>query len=284
MNSLPGILGKPGEDRNEKRYNSMKSTTTRLTIQGLEIELVRKSIKNLHIRVYQPDGRVTVSSPRNLPNAEIHRAVVNRMAWIREQQNRFRAAPAPWVPQFVTGETHFVWGVERQLDLVERPGRALVELKDGRLCLSFPPGSDATKRQRVLEDWYRQQLKDVMPDVVAKWEQRLNAPVAEWRIRRMKTLWGSCSIRARRIWLSLELAKKHPHCLDYVVAHEIAHLLQRNHGPAFDAIMTSVLPEWRDRQRLLETPTPASPASLRPTLFNPHIRQESGSSYKWFVT
>jgi len=223
-----------------------------IEVGGICVELVRKNIKHLRLGVLPPNGRVRVSSPLHLDEATIRLAVAARLPWIRRKQgfiaNQMRQSPS----QMVTGESHFFRGRRYRLNVLERPGRAGVRVTGaGTLELQVPAGSDCTRRQGVLERWYRGELGDAIPGLVATWEPIIGRQVAECRIKRMTTLWGSCNVRARRIWLNLELAEKPPVCLEYVFVHEMVHLIERRHSQRFMRLMDRFLPDWRARRSLL---------------------------------
>lgn len=230
----------------------MSVDTERVVVSGVEVEVIRKTIKHLYIRVYAPDGRVRVSVPKHVDNSEVLSAVSTRLSWIREQRSLILAAPRPTRPKMVSGERHYVWGRELRLSVVERPGRSAIELDETGLSLHVPQEMSAEKRQEILYKWYRQQLYQELPALIGKWERQLGVRVAQWRVRRMRTLWGSCNVYAKRVWFNVELAKKHRDCLDYVVAHELTHLLERSHGPRFQTLMDNNLPDWRDRKVQLD--------------------------------
>jgi predicted metal-dependent hydrolase len=230
----------------------MSTGSSCLTVRGIEVAVVYKDVKNLHISVYPPAGRVRVAAPECFDDERVRLAIVQRLAWIKRQQAQLRNVTRQSEREMVTGESHYVWGTRHRLKVVERPGRAHVELDGERLLLYVPPGTDADDRRRLLDRWYRAQLRTAIPALVATWEPTLGVSVPRWGIRRMKTRWGSCNRETGHIWLNLELAKKHPLCLEYVVVHEMAHLLERTHGPRFTHLMDRFLPEWRSRRAELD--------------------------------
>jgi predicted metal-dependent hydrolase len=223
----------------------MSTASAHLTIRGIGIDVVRKDIKNLHIGVYPPAGRVRVAAPTRLNDDQVRLAVIQRLSWIKTQQHQLRSAERQSEREMVSGESHYVWGRRLRLKVVERPGRAHVELDGGRLLIYVPQGSSTELRRELLDRWYREQLHSVMPSLVERWAQIIDVPEPEWRVRRMKTKWGSYSAHAHRIWLNAELAKKHPDCLEYIVVHELAHFLERTHGSNFVDLMDNVMPNWR---------------------------------------
>lgn len=223
-----------------------------IEIADMPVEVQRKAIKHLYIRVDHGDGRVKVSAPTGMAEQAVHRAVAARKEWIHRQQQRLVSRPSPAGYDIVTGETHYVQGRPCSLKVIERRGRAAVRLTEcDMLELRVPPGADSARRRAVLERWYRQTLSEHVPALVQDWQPVMGVSVAEWRIKRMKTRWGTCNIRDRRIWLNLELAKRPPECLEYVLVHEMVHLLERRHNARFHAFMDRFLPDWRERRKRL---------------------------------
>lgn len=223
----------------------MSTANAYLTIRGIDIDVIYKDIKNLHIGVYPPLGRVRVAAPTRLDDDAVRLAVIQRLPWIKRQRDKLRSAERQSEREMVTGESHYVWGVRRRLKVVERPGRAHFEIDGERLVLYVPADTSAEKRRDYLDKWYRAQLRQAIPHLVAKWEQTLDVTVPKWTIRRMKTKWGSCNRATRHIWFNAELAKKHPDCLEYIVVHEMTHFFERNHGERFTSLMDQYLPDWR---------------------------------------
>ncbi|HWQ18172.1 MAG TPA: SprT family zinc-dependent metalloprotease [Methanotrichaceae archaeon] len=217
-----------------------------ITISGIDIEIVRKNIKNLHIGVYPPEGRVRVAAPLRIDDDAVRLAVISRLSWIKMQRARFREQPRQSAREYITGESHYFLGRRYLLNVIEHNGPARVEKhRTRRLDLFVPYGADAAKRERVMIAWYRTELKSRVPDLIEKWQPVVGVQVADWGIKRMKTKWGSCNISARRIWLNLELAKNPIHCIEYVIVHETVHLLERHHNERFTALMDAFMPQWR---------------------------------------
>ncbi|NKR88861.1 DUF45 domain-containing protein [Rhodococcus hoagii] len=229
----------------------MSTAKAYLTIRGIDIDVVYKDIKNLHIGVYPPLGRVRVAAPERFDDDQVRLAVIQRLSWIRRQRDKLRTAERQSEREMVTGESHYVWGVRRRLKVVERPGRAHLEIDGDRLVLYVPADTPTEKRRDYLDKWYREQLRQAIPALVAKWEQALDVTVPKWTIRRMKTKWGSCNRETRHIWFNVELAKKDPKCLEYIVVHEMTHYFERHHGERFTTLMDQHLPDWRDRRNEL---------------------------------
>lgn len=226
----------------------MSTANAYLTVRGIDIDVIYKDIKNLHIGVYPPLGRVRVAAPNRLDDDQVRLAVIQRLPWIKRQRDKLRSAERQSEREMITGESHYVWGIRRRLKVVERPGRAHFELDGERLVLYVPADTPPNKRRIYLDQWYRDQLRQEIPDLIAKWEQTLDVTVPKWTIRRMKTKWGSCNRETRHLWFNVELAKKHPDCLEYIVVHEMAHYFERNHGERFTKLMDKYLPDWRSRR------------------------------------
>ncbi len=233
----------------------MSTTSTYLTIAGINVDVVYKDIKNLHIGVYPPIGRVRVAAPRQLNDDQVRLAVVQRLPWIKRHRDQLRSAQRQSIREMVTGESHYVWGSRYRLKVIERHGRAHVELDRDRLLLYVPEGTDAEHRHVLLDRWYRAQLRQAVPDVLRRWEQKIGVTVPKWTIRRMKTKWGSCNPETGHIWFNVELAKKHPEALEYLAVHEMTHLLERGHGERFTMLMDKHIPDWKARRdRLNQAP------------------------------
>jgi predicted metal-dependent hydrolase len=223
-------------------------TTSRgqIEVQGIPIEVVRKNIKNLHVGVYPPYGRVRVAAPTHVSDEAIRLAVVSRLAWIRRQQRSFSEQRRESEREMTSGESHYFQGRRYRLEVVEADGPASVGLKGkSKLQLKVRPGTDREAREAMLQRWYRARLREQVPGLIAKWEPVVGVSVAECRIKRMKTHWGTCSVEARRIWLNLELIKKPVECLEYILVHEMVHLLERQHTDRFKALMDRFMPKWR---------------------------------------
>lgn len=217
-----------------------------IDVSGISIEVVRKDIKNLHLGVYPPQGRVRVAVPLRLNDEEVRLAVVSRLSWIKKQQNDFDKQIRQSEREMITGESHYYLGQRYRLRVVEHDGPAYVKLANNTtMKLSVPHGADRVKREAVLHKWYRQQMRTQIPELIAKWEPKIGVIVSAWRIRKMKTLWGSCNAEERRICLNLELSKKPASCLEYIIVHEIVHLLERHHNERFRELMDKAMPQWR---------------------------------------
>ncbi len=227
-----------------------------IRVSDLVVDVVRKDIKNMHLAVYPPGGRVRVAVPLLVDDEAVRLAVISKLAWIKRQRASFKGQERQSPREYVYRESHYFWGERYLLNVIYRnaPPKVIVSNKT-TLDLYVRPGSDTAKREHVLQEWYRQQLKAAILPLIAKWESIIGVDVAEWRVKRMKTKWGSCTIEAGRIWLNLELVKKPPQCLEYIVVHEMVHLLERLHNERFVALMDEFMPKWRlHRDELNQTP------------------------------
>ncbi len=225
-------------------------------VSGLPVQIIRKPIKNLHLGVYPPLGRVRVAAPFAVSDSAVRVAVIQKLSWIKRMQRQFEAQPRQSEREMLDGETHYFQGRPYRLRVVSSVGVRGVFIKSSStLELHVPTKSTATQRELVLEKWYRDQLKDLIPVLLEKWQPILGVEVSRWGVRKMKTKWGSCNSAARRIWLNLELMKKPRKALEYIVVHELIHLRERNHNGAFLALMDKHMPKWRFyRQELNASP------------------------------
>ena len=218
----------------------------RMSVGDIEVEVVRKRIKNLHLGVYPPFGRVRVAAPEGVSNEAVRLAIITRMAWIKRQKAKFAAQVRQSERAYLSGETHFHFGQRYRLRVVERRGAGSVRLLHGdRIELSVPPGSDGTYREKVVRGWQRRELRVRAEPLIDKWAEAMGGCRPLLGIKRMKTKWGSCNPPSARIWLNLELAKKPPDCVEYLVIHEMAHFIHPNHGERFIALMDRCMPRWR---------------------------------------
>ncbi len=221
--------------------------TFTLSLHGLDVCVVRKQVKNLHLGVYPPDGRVRVAAPLALSSDAVRLAVIGKLGWIRAKQARFAAQPRQSERDMARGESHYYLGRRYRLRIVPYHfGTPTVVPRPGAILqLAVREGTTPEGCGRTLERWYRERMREIVPPLIARWEERLGVTVAEWGIKRMKTRWGTCTIAARRIWLNSELIKKPPVCIEYVVLHEMLHLLERHHNARFTALLDQHLPHWR---------------------------------------
>ncbi|SDX70850.1 M48 family metallopeptidase [Nitrosomonas halophila] len=222
-----------------------------LEIGPITMQLHRKAIKNLHISVLPPDGRVRVSAPESMTETAIRMAVISRLPWIKKQQSDFAKQPRQSDREMVSGECHYLWGKRYRLNVVERSGRHEVRVGRGKIHLYVNPGTSLENKALVLSAYCRVGLKARIVSLLEYWQSKMGVEAASWGVKKMKTKWGSCNTEAKRIWLNLELAKKPPECLEYILVHELVHLLERKHSERFKAYMDKFLPDWKERRNLL---------------------------------
>ncbi|MDT9229590.1 SprT family zinc-dependent metalloprotease [Limnospira sp. PMC 1242.20] len=231
---------------------SKSPTDYQITIAQIPVQVIRKSIKNLHIGVYPPEGRVRVAAPLHFTDDNIRLAIISRLSWIKKHQAKFAAQPRQSRREMVSGETHYIFGKRYRLEVIERRGKHELKIPNSRIVQLFVnPGTSRDNRAQVLAEWYRQKFHDIIPQLLNKWQPIIGENVTDWGIKKMRTKWGSCNITQRRIWLNLELAKKPIECLEYVVVHELVHLLERYHNHRFQAYMDEYLPPWRQYRDIL---------------------------------
>ena len=215
-----------------------------IVVSDVVVEVVRKDIRNLHIGVYPPDGRVRVAAPLLVNDEAVRLAVIARLDWVKRQRTRFQAQERQSAREYIERESHYFQGRRYLLRIIEADGRSRVVLRNGTMELHVPKGADTERRERVMSQWYRRELRASAGPLVGRWSERLGVDVAEVGIKRMRTKWGSCNPDARRIWLNLELVKKPLHCLEYVIVHELVHLLEKSHNERFQALMDEHMPPW----------------------------------------
>lgn len=215
-------------------------------MSGLAVDVVRKDIKNLHLAVYPPLGRVRVAAPLRVSDEAVRLAVISRLSWIKKQKSKFTSQARQSEREYVSGESHYFQGRRYRLNVIYQAGAARVSIRNkSTITLYVREGSDKAQRERVLLAWYRHQLKELIPSLVGQWEPVIGVQVKDWRVKQMKTKWGTCNIKAGRIWLNLELAKKSSQCLEYIIVHEMVHLLERHHNDHFAELMNKFMPQWR---------------------------------------
>lgn len=216
-----------------------------LRLGNITVDVLQKDIKNIHLSVYPPTGRVRISAPLRMDLDTIRVFAISKLSWIKKQQTKLRKQEREAPREFLNRESHYFNGKRYLLKIIEIDAAPKVELKHSKIELYVRPLTNREKMNSILDEWYRQQLKASLPSLIEKWEKRMNVKVNEFGIKKMKTKWGTCSREAKRIWLNLELAKKPAECLEYIVVHEMAHLLEHHHNASFVAYMDKFLPKWR---------------------------------------
>lgn len=232
--------------------------TATIQIGELSIRVTKKDIKNVHLSVHPPHGRVTLAAPK-ATRLEVARAfAISKLGWIRQQQEKLGTQARESPRRFIGRESHYLWGRRYLLSIVHRDAKPQISLDHKRITLSVRPGSDGEKRAAIMHEWHKVQLHEVVPHIIKKWEQKLKVNVTGYFLQRMKTKWGSCNHKARHIRLNTELVKKPKDLLEYVIVHEMVHLLQPTHSERFIAILQRHYPTWREaRAELNELPLTA---------------------------
>jgi len=230
----------------------MTTESHQLLVSGIRVSVVRKGIKNLHLGVYPPDGRVRVAVPLTVSDEAVRIAVIGKLRWIRRQQAAFEGQARQSRRELLAGESHYYLGRRYRLAISTTPGKGEVTIRNrNTLELRGSPSMTTEQRERVLAHWYRERLRTLAAPLIERWQGILGVSVEAWGIKKMKTKWGSCNPTARRIWLNLELAKKPPECLEYLIVHELVHLLVRHHDDHFHALMDKHLPKWQASRKAL---------------------------------
>jgi predicted metal-dependent hydrolase len=234
----------------------------KLTINGLQVDVTRKRIKNLHLRVCPPHGEVRVTIPLFIRDAAVHSLVTSRFEWIKRQQLKFRDYVPPPPMEMVSGEVHYFSGKPHLLNVIPTRGAGRVGLRHSGtdegpvLDLYSRESSSSSYRKKILQAWYREQLFIIVPPLLEKWQKTLGVQVTDWGVKKMKSKWGSCHTRRKHIWLNLDLMKTAPECLEYVVLHELVHLLEPSHNKRFKSFMDNFMPDWRLHKAELNKTTP----------------------------
>lgn len=216
-----------------------------LTLGDVKVEVEFKNIKNVHLSVYPPKGRVRIAAPLHMSLDTIRIYAISKLGWIKKQQTKLKSAERESSRDYISKESHYYLGKRYLMRVVIQDSSPRVEIKHNCLVLTVRPKTSTRKRKEILDDWYRNSLKELIPTIVKRYEKLMKVQVEEFAIRKMKTKWGTCNIEAKRIWLNLELAKKPASCIEYIVVHEMVHLLERRHNDRFTAYMDKFLPNWR---------------------------------------
>lgn len=217
-----------------------------LIVGDIAIEVIKKDIKNIYLSVLAPNGRVRVSVPKKMKDEAIRRFVLSKLPWIEKHLSKFKNLEEA-KKEFVSGESYYFLGERYLLNVIYTDkGKQDVKIRDKTyLDMVVRRGATREQRQKLLLEWYRRKLKALIPPLIEKWEPIIGVKVEDWGVKLMRTRWGTCNINAQRIWINLELAKKNPACLEYIVVHEMVHLLERKHSQRFVGYMDRFLPNWK---------------------------------------
>ena len=218
---------------------------TQIQLGDIMVDVVRKNIKNIHLSVYPPTGKVRISAPTGMNLDTIRVFAVSKLGWIKKQQLKLQEQERETPREYLDRESHYVWGKRYLLQVIEENNAPSVELKHSRMVLRVRPGTEEWKKQAIVEEWYRNQVKQAVPGLLAKWEALIGVKVERFFVQRMKTKWGSCTPHKKHIRLNTDLAKKPSVCLEYIVVHEMIHLLEPTHNERFRALMEQFMPKWQ---------------------------------------
>ena len=218
---------------------------SQIKLGDIAVDVVLKDIKNVHLSVYPPTGRVRISAPKRMRMETIRAFAISKLGWIKQQQAKVREQERETPRDYIDRESHYVWGKRYLLTVSESDAPPSIELKHDRMLLRVRPRTDKDKRQALVEGWYREQMKAAVPPLLGRWEPRVGVRVERFYVQRMKTKWGSCNHKAHTIRLNTELAKKPADYLEYVLVHELVHFLERHHNDRFRAYMDQFMPQWR---------------------------------------
>ena len=224
---------------------------TSLKLGSITVDVVKKDIRNVHLSVYPPVGKVRISAPLRMNVETIRLFAVSKLGWIKEQQKQIVNQEREPAREYLERESHYFWGRRYLLKVIEKNEPPLIDLRHRALIMQVRPGATVERKQEILEEWYRTQLKSAIPPLIAKWEPVMGVRVARFFVQRMKTKWGSCGRTSAGIRLNSDLAKKPLACLEYVLVHEMTHLLEPTHNNHFLALMDRFLPNWRFHKEAL---------------------------------
>lgn len=224
---------------------------TQIELGEFTVDVIFKDIKNVHLSVHPPNGRVRISAPSHMSTDTVRIFAISKLDWIRQQQKKLQLQERETPREYLDRESHYLWGKRYLLDVVEENARPEVELKHGKMILRVRPGTDESKRQAIVEEWYRAQLKQAVTPLITKWELLMGVKVERLFVQRMKTKWGSCNSKSRNIRLNTDLAKKPHECLEYILVHEMVHLLEPTHNARFVSLMDRFMPKWQFYREML---------------------------------
>jgi len=218
---------------------------TQIELGDIAVDVVQKDIKNIHLSVYPPTGKVRIAAPLRMDLDTIRVFAITKLDWIKKQQQKLREQERETPREYLDRESHYVWGKRYLLKVIEKDATPEVELKHNKMLLQLRPVTSDGRKREILEAWYRDKLKEVVPALIAKWEPLMGVKVERFFVQRMKTKWGSCNPATKNIRLNTDLAKKPSECLEYIVVHEMIHLLEPSHNARFITLMDQFMPKWR---------------------------------------
>ena len=234
-----------------KSSKSSVNTIENMTVGGIDIMVVKKDIKNMHLSVLPPDGKVRITTPTSTSDETIRLFAMTKLTWMKTQIAKFEHQPRQTEREYVTGESHYFWGKRYRLQVAYTTKVNNLRFIGNTAILTVHEGSTVKQRENFMNEWYRAELKKRIPPLIEHWERILGVKVTDFGVKNMRTRWGTCNTTAARIWVNLQLAKKPPKCLEYIVLHETLHLIEKNHGKNFVALMDLHMPDWRTTKGLL---------------------------------
>ena len=223
-----------------------------IIISDFNITVFKKDIKNLHLNVLPPDGKVSVSAPKRMDDLSVRVFIISKLPWIKKHVNRFKEQPRETTREYVSWESHYFKGERYLLNVIEYGGKPHIAINNKKyIDFYVKRDADLKEKKKVFLLWQREELTKELSGIFIKWQEIMGVSAKEWRIKQMKTKWGTCNIKAKRIWINLELVKKPVHCIEYIVVHELAHLIEKNHSKRFSAVMDKFIPQWRSYKKEL---------------------------------
>lgn len=217
-----------------------------ITVRNITIDVIKKDIKNLHLAVYPPTGRVRIAAPLNVEDEAVRLFAISKLGWIKKHRKKFAEQSRQTKREYVSGESHYLEGRRYLLNVIYQKGKPKVIIRNKtHIDLFVKKGSSLERREKILTDWYREKLRIRIAPLIAKWQKKIGVELNDWRVKRMRTKWGTCNVEAKRVWFNLELSKKPNHCLEYIVVHELVHFIERHHNDRYLSLMNKFLPNWR---------------------------------------
>lgn len=234
----------------------MSTETIIISSSNIEIEVIRKDIKNMHLAVYPPTGRIRLAAPKKTDNEVVRLFAISKIGWIKKHIKNFNDQPRESPKEYISGESHYFLGKRYLLQIKEHDGPNKILTKGHKtIQLCIKPTTSNQAKANLLKEWHRQELKLILPELISKWEKVIGVKCNDWGVKQMRTKWGACNVDEKRIWLNLELAKKPVICIEYIIAHELVHLLERNHNERFVSHMNKFMPKWQmHREELNKLP------------------------------
>jgi predicted metal-dependent hydrolase len=222
-----------------------------IEIDGIKMQVERKNIKNMYIRILPPNGEVKITVPKLISDEKVRLFILSRIAWIKKNKAKCIGNPPPAKENYVSGEIHYLWGKAYRLEVFYTNGKSNVYIKEDNIVLEVQKNSTQAQREDIIREWYRKELKKEIPKLLERCVKVVGKSPNEWRVKNMRTRWGTCNINKKRIWLNLQLAKKPIECLEYVITHELVHLYEKGHNAKFRAYMDQFYPNWRSVKKQL---------------------------------